>query len=52
MGTAVLVKHKWNHRDILSNIIDYKHLHAQGSHWRFCPFSATIVPSKKGFVYF
>jgi hypothetical protein len=23
----VLVKRKWDHRDITSNVIDYKHLH-------------------------
>ncbi len=26
-GLSVLVKHKWEHRDITSNIIAYKHLH-------------------------
>lgn len=24
---CVLVKHKWDHRDITSNVIVYKHLH-------------------------
>ena len=33
--TYVLVKGKWDRRDISANIIDYKHLHTQGSHWHF-----------------
>jgi len=39
-----LVKGKWDRRDISANIIDYKHLHTQDSHWHFGPYSATIAP--------
>ena len=33
VGQVVLVKRKWDHCDITSNIISYKHLHRSTSRW-------------------